>query len=305
MRLAVTGHSGQVARALVEQAARFGASVHPIGRPEFDLAEPRDAERLFAAQKPDVIVSAAAYTAVDMAESEPEIARRINVGGASTVASVAATLGVPLIHLSTDYVFDGSKSTPWLEDDEKHPIGVYGATKLAGEEAVRAILPESVILRIAWVYSPFGKNFVKTMLRIAETQDMLKIVADQVGNPTSALDIADGILTVSDNLMKRPRDPALTGTFHMAATGATSWAGFAEAIFAGRAARGGKSVAVRRITTAEYPMPARRPANSQLDSRKLKGVHGVVLPNWSISLETVLDRLGGRRMDAGHLEESS
>ncbi|MBI1203462.1 MAG: dTDP-4-dehydrorhamnose reductase [Rhodopseudomonas sp.] len=299
MRIAVTGHSGQVALALGEQAAGKGISVLPIGRPDFDLADPKNAVQLFGAVSPDAIVSAAAYTAVDLAESEPEVARRVNVDGAAAVATAAAELGVPLIHLSTDYVFDGAKPTPWLEGDETLPLGVYGATKLAGEQAVRAILPESVILRVAWVYSPFGKNFVKTMLRLADSQDVLRIVDDQIGNPTSAHDIADGILAVTANLLDRPRVRDLAGTFHMGAVGATSWAGFAEAIFSGCSARGRVPVAVKHIRTADYPTPARRPANSQLGSRKLKDVHGIALPEWRGSLEKVLDRLVGPRIDTG------
>jgi len=296
MRIAVTGQSGQVVTALVERGAARGVTVVPIGRPALDLAEPAGIAAALAAARPDVVVSAAAHTAVDRAESEPDLAMAINGTGAGAVAEAAAALGVPVIHLSTDYVFDGSKATAWVESDPVAPLGVYGASKLAGERAVLAATAKSVVLRLAWVYAPFGANFVRTMLRLAETRDTLRVVGDQIGAPTSALDIADGILIVAANLMARPDDAALHGVFHMGAGGPdASWADFAEAIFAGLAARGGKTVAVERIATADYPTPARRPAQSRLESSRLAAVHGVALPDWRGSLEVVLDRLVGPR----------
>jgi dTDP-4-dehydrorhamnose reductase len=293
MRIVVTGHQGQVVSALKERAASAGATILTIGRPELDLVDDQDYTEAFANLRPDVIVSAAAYTAVDKAESEPDLAMRINAGGAGRVARAAAALDLPIIHLSTDYVFDGTKASPWVESDPTGPVSVYGATKLAGELAVRAATPKSVMLRIAWVYAPFGNNFVRTMLRLAETRDTMRVIADQTGAPTSALDIADGILKVAHRLVARPYDPANYGIFHMGAAGQASWADFAEAIFSGLAARGGKHVAVERITTAEYPTPARRPANSRLDSGAIANAHGVVLPHWRESLEAALDRLIG------------
>lgn len=299
MRIAVTGRNGQVATALIERAASAGHTVIAVGRPDLDLAEDGDATAVFAAVKPDVIVSAAAHTAVDKAESEADLAFAINGRGAGRVAKAAAALGVPVIHLSTDYVFDGSKPTAWVESDPVAPLGVYGASKLAGEEAVLGSGARAVVLRVAWVHSPFGANFVKTMLRLAETRDRLGVVADQIGAPTSAFDIADGILTVATNLLARPADPALEGVFHMGAGGPdASWADFAEAIFEGTAARGLKVPAVDRIATSAYPTPAKRPARSRLDSSKLARVHGVVLPDWRGSLELVLDRLEGPRRAA-------
>jgi dTDP-4-dehydrorhamnose reductase len=286
-----------VVSALVERGAAICVEVVPVGRPELDLAEAGDATAVFAAVKPDVIVSAAAHTAVDKAESEADLAHAINARGAGAVAKAAAALGVPVIHLSTDYVFDGSKPTAWVESDPVAPLGVYGASKLAGEEAVLSCGARAVVLRVAWVFSPFGANFVKTMLRLAESRDRLGVVADQIGAPTSALDIADGILTIAKTLTARPDDPALTGVFHMGAGGPdASWADFADAIFAGAAARGRKAPVVDRIPTSAYPTPAKRPARSRLDSAKLAAVHGVSLPDWRGSLETVLDRL----LDPGH-----
>lgn len=296
MRIAVTGRTGQVATALIERGAAAGHTVIAIGRPDFDLAEDGDATEAFAAAKPDVIVSAAAHTAVDKAESEADLAFAINGRGAGRVAKAAAVLGVPVIHLSTDYVFDGSKPSAWVETDRTAPLGVYGASKLAGEEAVLGSGARAVVLRVAWVHSPFGANFVKTMLRLAETRDRLGVVDDQTGAPTSAFDIAEGILAIAANLVARPADASLEGVFHMGAGGPdASWADFAEAIFAGAAARGRKVPAVDRIPTSAYPTPAKRPARSRLGSSKLATVHGVVLPDWRVSLELVLDRLAGPR----------
>jgi len=292
MRIVVTGVAGQVARSLVERGMALGHVVLPLGRPHFDLAS-GDADAFRAVlemTRPEAIVSAAAYTAVDKAESEPELAFAVNAIGAGHVAEAAAALNVPLVQLSTDYVFSGDGSRAWREDDPTGPQGVYGASKLAGERAVLAACPNSAVLRTAWVYSPFGSNFVKTMLRLAETRDEVGVVADQIGNPTSALDIADGVLAVAANLIGRA-DPALRGVFHMAGAGEASWADLAEAVFAASAVRGGPAAQVRRIATSDYPTPARRPANSRLDCTRLAEIHGVRLPQWRGSLETVIDRL--------------
>ena len=295
MRIAVTGKTGQVVSALIERGAAAGHEVVAIGRPELDLAEAAEATAAFAAVKPDVIVSAAAHTAVDRAESEAELTHAINARGAGAVAKAAAALGVPVIHLSTDYVFDGSKTTPWIESDPVAPLGVYGASKLAGEEAVLGSGARAVVLRVAWVFSPFGTNFVKTMLRLAESRDRLGVVADQIGAPTSALDIADAVLAIAKSLVERSHDPDLLGVFHMGASGPdASWADFAEAIFAGAAARGVKTPVVDRIPTSAYPTPAKRPARSRLDSARLASVHGIRLPDWRKSLDIVLDRLLSR-----------
>lgn len=291
MRIAVTGKTGQVVTSLIERGAAAGHEVIALGRPELDLADPASVLRVIADAAPDVIVSAAAYTAVDKAESESELAHAVNGAGAGTVALAAKALGVPLIHISTDYVFDGKGDRPYRESDPTGPTGVYGASKLAGEEAVLTAYPEgSAVLRVAWVYSPFGGNFVKTMLRLAGDRDEISVVADQVGNPTSALDIADGVVKVATNLVA-DADPALRGIFHMTAGGEATWADFAEGIFAASAARGGPSAGVKRITTAQYPTPATRPANSRLDCGKIATAHGVVLPDWRGSLETVVARL--------------
>lgn len=291
MKIAVTGKSGQVVTALLERGAAAGHEVIALGRPELDLADPASVLRALEAAAPDVVISAAAYTAVDKAESESELAHAVNGAGAGAVARAAKALGAPLVHVSTDYVFDGALDRPYLETDATGPTGVYGASKLAGEQAVLGAYPEgSAVLRVAWVYSPFGGNFVKTMLRLAGDRDEVSVVADQIGNPTSALDIADGILMVAANLLASA-DPGLRGVFHMTARGQASWADFAGAIFAASAANGGPSASVRPITTAEYPTPAARPANSRLDCGLIERVHGVALPDWRASLETVAARL--------------
>jgi dTDP-4-dehydrorhamnose reductase len=240
--------------------------------------------------RPDVVVSAAAYTAVDKAESEPALAYAINEAGAGAVARAVHFLAVPLIHMSTDYVFDGAKTAPFVEDDAPAPTGVYGASKLAGEKAVLAAHQDVAVLRTAWVYSPFGANFVKTMLRLARERDEINVVGDQRGNPTSALDIADGVIAVAGNLLAG-QNPDLRGIFHMAGGGHASWAEFADAIFVASAAAGGPTAEIKTIATSDYPTPARRPANSLLSVERLATAHGVRLPEWRNSLTRVVEQL--------------
>ncbi len=291
MRLIVTGTQGQVARALLERGAAEGVEIVAVGRPVLDLADPESVERALASLDGDAIINAAAYTAVDKAESEEELATRINGEGAGAVARVAAARGLPLLHLSTDYVFDGSGARPCREDDPTGPVGAYGRSKLAGERAVAAAHPGAAIFRTAWVYSPFGANFVKTMLRLGETRDEISVVADQVGAPTSAFDIADALIASARKMTAGRRDPALAGVFHMTGAGEASWADFAEEIFAEAARRGRKPVGVRRIATADYPTPAKRPANSRLSNEKLMRVFGVGLPDWRLSTRACVARL--------------
>lgn len=291
MRLIIIGKEGQVARSLAERAPAHGAETILLGRPHLDLADPSGIEDILQETGGDLIVNTAAYTAVDQAESEPDLAEAINGIGAGVIAGAAAAMGVPLVHLSTDYVFDGSLGRPYREDDAVNPLGAYGRSKLLGEQAVAAETDDCVILRTAWVYSPFGKNFVKTMLRLARDRDEIGVVADQVGSPSSALDLADGILTVGRNLLDKPQDRSLRGVFHMAGTGFASWAEFASEIFAVSARLGGPTARVRPIATADYPTPAKRPANSRLDGTKLRERHGTVLPPWQTSLATCVERL--------------
>jgi len=290
VRLVVTGREGQVVSSLLEAGPLAGVDVIAIGRPQLDLANPDTVIEAIAAARPDVVVSAAAYTAVDQAEDEPDLAFRVNAVGAGKVAQAAARLGVPVIHLSTDYVFDGSASGSYVETDATAPASVYGATKLAGEQAVAAANPRNLILRTAWVYSPFGKNFVKTMLRLAADRDEISVVADQWGNPTSALDIADAILHAAATL-HRDKDFAAFGIYHLAGTGEANWSGFARHILDTSRVSGGPSARVRDITTTDYPTKARRPANSRLSSAKFASAFGWSAPDWRLSTEAVVRRV--------------
>jgi dTDP-4-dehydrorhamnose reductase len=289
--MVVTGREGQVVRSLLEKASAAGVQIARLGRPDFELTSPEDAIfRMIVAAVPDVIVSAAAYTQVDKAEGEPELAFAINEGGARAVARAARRLHVPLVHLSTDYVFDGTKPDPYVEGDPPNPASVYGASKLAGEEAVQAEQPNSAVLRTAWVYSPFGANFVRTMFRLAKLHDEIRVVSDQYGNPTSADEIAGGVIAVARNLVSSD-DPNQRGIFHMTAAGDASWAELAEEIFAISAEKGGPTASVTHIGTADYPTAARRPANSRLNCNRLAHAHDVRLPEWRLSLRSVVHRL--------------
>jgi dTDP-4-dehydrorhamnose reductase len=289
MRIAVTGSKGQVATSLVERAGAR-AEVIALGRPRFDLADRAAVLAGLEAARPDVIVNAAAYTAVDKAEAEEAVATHVNGEGAGHAAEAAARLGVPLLHLSTDYVFDGALDRPYREDDPTAPTGAYGRSKLAGEKAVAERSADSVILRTAWVYSPFGANFVRTMLRLNETRDEVGVVADQRGNPTAAWDIADALIAIAAR-MKDDKSPALRGIFHLTGSGEATWADVAEAVFHEAAARGRRPTRVKRILAADYPTPARRPANSRLDNEKLGRVYGLKLPEWRRSVAVCCARL--------------
>ena len=289
LRFLVTGQKGQVVTALAERAPE-GVEVLTLGRPELDLADAASIRAAFDGETADIVVNAAAYTAVDKAEEEEALAMRVNGIGAGLVAQEARRLGAPVIQLSTDYVFDGSLNRPWREDDSTAPLGAYGRSKLAGEAAVAAANPRSIILRTAWVYSPFGANFVKTMLRLGETRDEVSVVADQRGCPTSALDIADAIFAVALRLLTQP-GPEDYGLFHLTGAGEASWAEFAQGVFSEAQALGRKPVKVTPITTAQYATPARRPANSRLDGALLERVYGVRPPLWRDSLRPVVAQL--------------
>ena len=296
MRLFVTGATGQVVTALSE-LADAGLEVVTSGRPVCDLERPDTVRDAIRAARPDVVVSAAAWTAVDLAESEPDRVFSVNATGAGVVAEAAADVGAPVIHLSTDYVFDGELARAYVEADATGPIGVYGASKLAGEKAVAATSRDHLILRTAWVHAPYGKNFLRTMLRLAETREVVGVVADQFGTPSYAPDIAAGIVAVARNLRREPANDALRGIFHLSGSGPTaSWADFADAIFEGLAARGGPRMTVNRLTTAQYPTPTRRPVNSRLDCSKLATQHAFVVPDWRDGVERSLDRLIGERL---------
>jgi dTDP-4-dehydrorhamnose reductase len=287
----VTGGSGQVATAL-ERAG--GGRVRRVGRPEFDFDRPDSIGAAFRAASPALVVNAAAWTAVDAAEAAPEAALRANRDGPAELARLCAGAAVPLIHLSTDYVFDGDKGAPYTEADPTSPTGVYGATKLAGEEAVLAACPRAVVVRTSWVYAAEGKNFVRTMLAASRRTGTLRVVADQRGCPTAAADLAGAILHVADRIMQGWSD-AYDGVFHAAGSGETTWHGLAEAVFAEAARHGMKRPVVEPIATADWPTPARRPADSRLDCSRFAHVFGHRLPQWRDALSRTVDEIFARK----------
>ena len=289
MKIVVTGAGGGLGRAFLAVAGAHH-DVIPLMHDDLDIGDHHAVLGGIPPLGPDLIVNCAAFTKVDANETDQPRAFRDNAQGPQSLALAARMSGARLLHVSTDYVFDGLKPSPYLEDDPTHPNGVYGASKMAGEQAVLAAHANSVILRTAWVYSPFGANFVKTMLRLAIDREAISVVADQHGNPSNALDIADGIISVARNLVTS-EDPAQRGIFHMAGAGEASWADFAEGIFASSLACGGPTAMVRRIATSDYPTLAKRPANSRLDCGKIARVHGVELPNWHNSVDRVVRKL--------------
>ncbi len=293
MRLLVTGVNGQVARALREAPRRADAELVFLGRPQLDLDRPETLATAVADVAPDVVLSVAAWTAVDAAESHRDAAFRANADAPGELALAARRRGAPVLHLSTDYVFDGTKPAPYAEADPTGPATVYGASKLAGEQAVAAAQPDSLVLRTAWVHAPWGSNFVRTMLRLAEARDEVSVVRDQRGAPTYAPDIAESLLRLAEAACAH-RGPF--GTFHMSGAGETTWADFASAIFEGSAARGGPCARVRPIPTADYPTAAPRPLNSRLDCSALARAWGLSLPHWRDGLQRGLDALVGERM---------
>ncbi len=299
LRMIVTGKDGQVVQSLLERAAENGRfEVVALGRPSLDLSVPDSIHAIISAAKPNVIVSAAAYTAVDQAENEETAATVINGVASGKIAEAASVLSIPIIHLSTDYVFDGNKDIPYVETDPVAPVSAYGRSKLAGEQAIAAATANYAILRTAWVYSPFGKNFLKTMLRLAEARDSINVVDDQIGNPTSAFDIADAVFAIASNLVDND-NAALRGIFHMSGSGEASWADFAAEIFAQSALNGGPSAEVVGIPASSYPTPAKRPANSRLNCSLLQDRHDVRLPDWKTSTAHVVARLTLKHFNDG------
>jgi dTDP-4-dehydrorhamnose reductase len=282
----VTGGSGQLASALAT-----AAGIRRVGRPEFDFDQPGTIEAMFRAAAPSLVVNAAAYTAVDAAETNADTAYRANAEGPAILARLCKQADIPLIHVSTDYVFDGAKAEPYTETDPVAPQGVYGASKLAGEEAVARSGAKAAILRTAWVYAPVGKNFVRTMLTAGKTRDRLTVVGDQVGCPTTAHDLGDAILAIIARIGRTGWQPSYGGIFHAAGAGETSWFGLATATFQEAARHGAKVPEVVAITTADWPTAAKRPANSRLDCTKLETVFGVRMPHWRASLVRTVDTI--------------
>jgi len=292
LRVLVAGREGQVARALLSAFEAAGWQIAARGRDSLDLAGAASAiGDAVRAEAPDLVVNAAAYTAVDRAESELDAAMAVNRDGAAALAQAAASVGAPVLHVSTDYVFNGDKGEPYAEDDAPAPIGAYGRSKLEGEAAVLAANPRSLLLRTSWVCSATGQNFLRTMLRLAETRDEVSVVDDQRGAPTFAADLAEAIVLMAPRMVaSRAGDPAF-GVFHLSGAPDTTWHGFAEAILAGAAARGRRVPVLRAIPTSAYPTPTRRPADSRLDCSRIAAVHSIRRPAWRPALERCLDAL--------------
>jgi dTDP-4-dehydrorhamnose reductase len=287
MKILVTGKSGQLASSLVEKSKGLpDIELVAVGRPELDLTDPCSISRCIDLARPDVVVSAAAYTAVDRAEDEPVLAHRINAMGAEAVASAAEAVGATIIHLSTDYVFSGDSGRAYDEGDETFPRTVYGLTKLDGERGVARTTPRHVILRTSWVYSPFGTNFVKTMLKLARDRPSIDVVADQWGNPSSALDIATAVLRLAATDIGNR-----FGTYHLAGQGDATWADLARHVFEVSRIHGGPFAQVNGIPTAFYPTRAIRPMNSRLCCAKARDAFGVELGDWRSGVGRVVQRL--------------
>lgn len=294
MRILVTGVTGQVGKALTERLCSFGDLI-PADRLVLDLAEPGTLPEALDRLSPDLIVNSAAYTAVDRAEDERDLAFTVNAEAPGVMARWASRMQVPLVHFSTDYVFDGQGETPWREDSAPAPLSAYGASKLAGEEAIRAGNGLHLIVRTSWVYAATGVNFLRTIARLACERTELKIVADQIGAPTSGRVIADAVagILAADSTLLSQRFAKVNGLVNIAASGETSWHGFAVRIVDGLRARGVK-LAVQSIAplrTEEYPTRAPRPHNSRLDLTRLNETFGLITPSWTDSLEPELDKL--------------
>lgn len=290
IRILVIGRTGQLASALRYRASSWdNLELVFLGRPELDLQDPHSVVAHIRTIRPDAVINAAAYTAVDQAEQEPDQAFAVNCQGAANAARATAQACVPFVHMSTDYVFDGRKAEPYCEDDPTGPLNVYGHSKLQGEHAVLEEHPTALVLRTSWVYSPFGSNFLKTMLRVGAERPHLRVVADQFGNPTSALDLADAILSIIPSLRVEPG-----GLYHVAGSGSTNWYEFAGFIFRQGKRHGGPSPLLEAVASSEYRTLAVRPSNSQLDCTGFSKRFSVKLRHWTDGAgETVSQCLSG------------
>lgn len=293
--LVIGDRTGQLATALM--AGADGLPVQLLGRPDLDFDRPETIRPALHAAAPALVVNAAAYTAVDRAETEPEAALRANRDGPAALAAWCAEAGIPLIHVSTDYVFDGFKGAPYVETDPTSPTGVYGVSKLAGEQAVLAACPRAIILRTSWAYAAVGRNFVLTMLNARARTDRLRVVADQIGCPTSARDLAQVILQIATRIRADGWDDRYGGLFHAAGTGWTSWHGLATAVFEEAARHGMTPPVVEPIATADWPSPVHRPPDSRLDCTRLAETFGLRLPPWRESLARVIDEVFRQRRE--------
>lgn len=288
----VMGRSGQLATALMNAAAtETGFAIEALGRSEVDISDGRAVAEAIALHRPRVVINAAAYTAVDAAETDRETARLVNEIGARNVAVAAHDAGAVVIHVSTDYVFNGNKASPYLEADPPAPVSVYGVTKLAGERAVAAAAPRHVIARTAWVHSATGRNFVKTMLTLASTREEIRVVDDQIGSPTYAPHLAAALIAMARALDGLPAGDERFGVYNVTDNGETSWAGLAREAFSASVRLGGPAARVIPIPASDYPTPARRPANSRLDGAKLARTFGVNMPSWQAGVHACVAQL--------------
>lgn len=286
--LLIVGCRGQLGQELVAQARRRDLATIAVDRDVVDITRIEDVRRVVAQTHPRLIVNAAAFTAVDKAESEPEAAEAANVLGPENLARAAAAVDTALLHVSTDYVFDGTKIGAYVEDDPIAPLGVYGRTKAKGEARIRAVAPKHLILRTSWVYGAYGNNFLKTMLRLSRERDELRVVADQRGCATATIDIARAILAVDAGVAG---GGAYWGTYHFAGSGVTTWHGFAVEIVEAAARTTGRRVPVRAIDTKDYPTLARRPANSELDSTRFVATFGYRAAPWQERTREIVEGL--------------
>jgi len=289
MRLLVTGAHGQVARSLKERSAGRDVTMMFASRPQVDLGEPGAIAAAIREAAPDLVINAAAYTNVDLAETERALAFRTNATAAGEAAAAAAEVGAAIIQLSTDYVFEGNVDRPWREDDPVNPVNAYGASKAAGEEMVRAANPRHTIVRTSWVVSPFGRNFVKTMVEAARSRDLLRVVDDQRGRPTSALDLAAALFTIADAVVGGRRD--VGRTYHVAGSGEASWFDLAREVMGECTRLGLPAARVEPVSSAEWPTPAVRPLNSVLDCGRAETDLGIRLPDWRNSVRDIVGRL--------------
>jgi dTDP-4-dehydrorhamnose reductase len=291
MIVLVIGQQGQLARSLAEREPPSGMRVVTLGRPQVDLLKPESLVQALGAIHPDIVVNAAAYTAVDKAETEPELAFAVNADGPAHLALACAARDIPIIHVSTDYVFDGSKAAPYVESDAVNAISAYGRSKLAGEQKLARANARHIILRTAWVHSPFGTNFVKTMLRLGATRPEIGVVDDQYGNPTYAPHLAAAILSVATLITHAAADDPRWGMYHAVGSGDATWFGLAQEVFACAGAFGLSPPELRPITSADYPTPAARPANSRLDTARLTRTFGTAFPPWADGVADCVRRL--------------